>query len=216
MTSIGWSTPRGGGQAVAMLSQGGDEILPAFIGHVEVGIGGLVRLFEQIRGENPHDLVPGYVGTGNLVDVKDAIVGGVLAEAQEFSQRLLLPGGQGQAQLVADDGLPPQEVSLLDPEDDLVQHLAKVPIVLRIQVLEQVGGRYVVVEVPQALQACGSDWSLRSRRAMLFLPGHETRLTTDSEKTQDSLRLRAMTSQPLLRHPGQVQRHLAVGPLEGV
>ena len=109
-----------------MLLQGSDEILPAVVGHVEVGIGGLEGFLEQVRGELPHDFVPEYVGTGDLVDVEDAIVGGVIAEVQEFAYRLRLPGGQGQAQLVADYGLPPQEVSLLDPEDDFVQHLAEI------------------------------------------------------------------------------------------
>ena len=144
----------------------------------------------------PDDLVPELVGTGDPVDVEDAILVRLVAEAQQFADRLALPLGQGQAQLLADDGLPAEEVAPLQRVDEVVD--------------QPLPGRSSSPHVP--VLGRNRKWHVRAESTRS--PGRRSSLAM-IPPSHDVLPGRS-SSQPLFRHPRQVQRHLAARPLESI
>ena len=53
------------------------------------------------------------VGPGDAVDVEDPVLVRLVAEVQQVADHLALPFGQGEPQLLADDGFPAEEVAPL-------------------------------------------------------------------------------------------------------
>ena len=61
-------------QAVAIFLQGGDQNLPAVEGLLIVKLVGLELVYEQVASDLPEDLVPGFAGPRDPVDVENPIL----------------------------------------------------------------------------------------------------------------------------------------------